>query len=223
MNRKIIFIGIFTLVIIILTSVYLLFNKQSDIQNPLNNDASIKNNVDDSHATNQLNGLNIISAPINNALIRITKKPFGIKISPEQSPIAPERFAGYHTGVDFETYPDEQNQKVKIYAICDGPLVFKQFVSGYGGAAVQQCKIDNNDVTVIYGHLNLSSIADNLNQSIKAESPLGILGQGFSDETDNERKHLHLGIHKGNDIDIRGYVQTQSELEDWIDFATQFK
>jgi hypothetical protein len=32
----------------------------------------------------------------------ITKKPFGIFINPETSPVQPERFRGYHTGVDVE-------------------------------------------------------------------------------------------------------------------------
>ena len=38
--------------------------------------------------------------PIGQTEERITKKPFGIKISPENSPISPERFSGYHTGID---------------------------------------------------------------------------------------------------------------------------
>lgn len=223
MNRKIIFIGIFILVIIVLTSVYLLSNKQSDIQNPLNNSASIKNNVDDNPATTQLNGLNIVTEPINNALTRITKKPFGIKISPEQSPISPERFSGYHTGVDFETFPEEQSQEVAVYAISTGPLVSKEYINGYGGVAVQQCKIDNNDVTVIYGHLKLSSISVNLAQDLDQGQQIGILGKGNSTETDNERKHLHLGIHQGQTIDLRGYVQNPAELDEWIDVTTLLK
>jgi hypothetical protein len=46
------------------------------------------------------------------------------------------------------------------------------------------------------------------------------LGKGFSSETDNARKHLHLGIHKGKGINYRGYVNTQAELESWIDFES---
>ncbi|NTU99252.1 hypothetical protein HGA64_04600 [Candidatus Falkowbacteria bacterium] len=41
--------------------------------------------------------------PISDALSRVTKKPFGIKVSPKNSSVSPERFTGYHTGVDFET------------------------------------------------------------------------------------------------------------------------
>jgi len=42
------------------------------------------------------------------------------------------------------------------------------------------------------------------------------LGKGYSDETDGERKHLHFAIHKGTKIDVRGYVQTKGELQDWL-------
>jgi hypothetical protein len=49
------------------------------------------------------------------------------------------------------------------------------------------------------------------------ESKLGILGQGFSQETDEERKHLHLAIHQGSSIELRGYVQNPNLLENWID------
>ena len=54
---------------------------------------------------------------------------------------------------------------------------------------------------------------------VEAGSVLGFLGKGFSKETDNERKHLHLGIHKGKTINVSGYVKTKQELENWIDFT----
>ena len=157
--------------------------------------------------------------PISDALERITKKPFGIQISPDNSPIQPERFSGYHTGVDFETYLSEAESDVNIYAICSGPLVYKNWINGYGGVAIQSCKLDGQDVTVLYGHLQLSSIEVSLNNNIQAGSRIGILGKGESTETDNERKHLHLGIHRGTKINLLGYVQTQEDLENWIDIA----
>jgi hypothetical protein len=47
---------------------------------------------------------------------------------------------------------------------------------------------------------------------------LGILGKGYSGETNGERKHLHLGFHKGNGINLLGYVNTQEQLIDgWLD------
>ena len=41
-------------------------------------------------------------------------------------------------------------------------------------------------------------------------------GNGYSAETDGERKHLHLGIHKGTAVDISGYVANAAQLKPWI-------
>ena len=164
-----------------------------------------------------------IAEPISYALTRITKKSFGIKVTPQDSPVQPERFSGYHTGVDFETFPDEQNSDVQIYAICAGPLISKKIATGYGGVAVQQCQIENADVTVIYGHLRLTSITANLNQILESGQTLGLLGTGFSTETSGERKHLHLGIHQGKNINLLGYVQSQGDLTQWLDFKALFE
>jgi murein DD-endopeptidase MepM/ murein hydrolase activator NlpD len=158
-----------------------------------------------------------ILPPIDNFESRITKKPFGIKVSPGNSPVSPERFSGYHTGTDFETTADEQNTDVSIFAICDGNLILKKQASGYGGVVVQTCKIHNEDMTIIYGHLKLSSINTQTNQFLKAGDKIGILGKGYSSETDGERKHLHLAIHKGKGINLLGYVQNQNDLNNWID------
>lgn len=165
----------------------------------------------------------LLALPIDQALSRITKKPFGIKVSPNNSPVSPEKFSGYHTGVDFETLPEEQDVDVPIYAVCSGQLLLKKWASGYGGVAVQKCSIENQDVTIIYGHLNLSSINITTGQKIAAGEKIGILGKGYSAETDGERKHLHLGIHKGLAINLLGYVQNKTELENWIDAMKYLK
>lgn len=39
------------------------------------------------------------------------------------------------------------------------------------------------------------------------------LGNGYSSDTDGERKHLHLGIHLGEVVDIRGYVQKKNSCK----------
>ena len=67
----------------------------------------------------------VLALPLNNALARVTKKPFGLKVSPGHSPVTPERFSGYHAGVDFETLSSEQKQPVGVMAICTGNLIFK--------------------------------------------------------------------------------------------------
>ena len=158
-----------------------------------------------------------LALPINNAMTRVTKKPFGIYITPKTSPVQPERFTGFHTGADFETIPAEQKIDVPIYAICDGKLLMKKYASGYGGVAVESCTIDSNPVTVIYGHLRLASVKPNPGDKLDAGEQIAVLGTGYSSETDGERKHLHLGIHKGSAIDILGYVQKQTDLNGWID------
>ena len=158
-----------------------------------------------------------LSLPLADALTRVTKKTFGLYVSPGHSPVSPEKFTGYHTGVDFETLPSEQNTDMSISVICSGPLLVKKYATGYGGVVVQRCSINDQAVTVVYGHLRLASISARLNTTLPAGTKLGVLGTGYSTETDGERKHLHLGIHKGSAINILGYVQTKAALVDWID------
>jgi hypothetical protein len=158
-----------------------------------------------------------IKMPIDRAAERITKKPFGKYVDANNSPVSPERFKGYHVAVDFETFEDEQDKDVEIFAICAGPLLVKKSADGYGGVMVQKCDIENQVVTVLYGHLRLSSIKQKIGQEIKSGESLGVLGTGYTAETDNERKHLHLSIHKGADPILTGYVQNQSSLSAWLD------
>ncbi len=155
--------------------------------------------------------------PISGALARVTKKPFGIKISPDNSPVSPEKFSGYHTGVDFETSEAEQNMAVPIYTICSGKLLVKKQATGYGGVVVQACEINQQAMTVVYGHLNLSSVSVKINQELKTGEQIGILGQGYSVETDGERKHLHLSIHRGQSVVLLGYVPESAQLKAWLD------
>lgn len=165
-------------------------------------------------------GTKFFGEPISHALSRITKKPFGIYITPKTSPVQPEKFTGYHTGVDFETSPAEADTDVSVYAICDGPLLEKITASGYGGVAVQRCSLDGPAVTIVYGHIKLASVTATVGQQLAHGQQLAILGKGYSIETDGERKHLHLGIHKGSTINILGYVQKQADLSQWLDWTT---
>lgn len=155
--------------------------------------------------------------PLDKASQRVTKKKFGTYVTPKNSPVQPERFMGYHTGVDFEILPDEKTQDVTVHAVCSGTLVLKEYASGYGGVATQSCSLNGESITVIYGHLRLSSIALNDGDSIETGEKLGVLGTGYSSETDGERKHLHLAFHKGTATNILGYVSSKDQLSDWID------
>lgn len=162
----------------------------------------------------------VINNPLENAQNRITKKPFGIKVSPQNSPVQPERFSGFHTGADFEVTPEEINKEMVVKSICDGQILAVQRVTGYGGVIVESCIINNQPATVLYGHLNLAgdvkvSIGDKVTQG----QAIGVLGNDKSYQTDGERKHLHLSIHKGTNIDYRGYVQNPSELDSFLDPA----
>jgi murein DD-endopeptidase MepM/ murein hydrolase activator NlpD len=165
----------------------------------------------------------LIAEPIANALARVTKKPFGIHVSPGHSPVSPERFTGYHTGVDFEAFTSEASSAVPVYAICTGTLAIKETARGYGGMAVEKCKIGGQDVTVVYGHLKLTSISAKVGEKLSGGEQLAILGKGYSTETAGERKHLHLGIHKGTVINTSGYVSSAAQLSGWIDIEQLLK
>ncbi|OGZ31968.1 MAG: hypothetical protein A2V69_03615 [Candidatus Portnoybacteria bacterium RBG_13_40_8] len=206
---------IILLILVILTAfglvIYLGKNKQNSQMQEQNNNPP--QNIPESNDSEKF------SSPIDRWSERITKKPFGIYISPNSSPIQPEHFSGYHTGSDFEIFPDEEDKDVEIKTVCSGKLLEKRYVSGYGGTIVQQCEFENQDITVLYGHLKLSSIGININQQIFAGDKIGILGKGFSSETDGERKHLHISIHKGTNINLAGYVQNSGQLSNWIDIV----
>ncbi|MDD5692916.1 MAG: M23 family metallopeptidase [Patescibacteria group bacterium] len=162
-----------------------------------------------------------IVEPISHAKDRVTKKPFGIYITPSNSPIQPERFTGYHTGTDFEVTNAELTQVIAVSALCEGKILIKQWVSGYGGVIIQSCNINNEAVTVLYGHLDINgSNIPAVGSSITAGEHLATLGAAYSHDTDGERKHLHVGIHKGTEIDYSGYVQNKNELSSWIDAMT---
>ncbi|MBI5530549.1 MAG: M23 family metallopeptidase [Candidatus Doudnabacteria bacterium] len=164
-----------------------------------------------------------LSMPIANGLGRITKKPFGIYITPQNSPVSPEKFKGYHTGTDFETTVEEQDADVAISAACDGELLLKKYATGYGGVMVQSCVLNGENVTVLYGHLKLASITLKVGDSIVAGQNLGILGKGYSTETDGERKHLHLSIHKGTGVVLLGYTQNKADLSSWLNAEDYLK
>ena len=152
--------------------------------------------------------------PIANFLTGQTKKVFGQYITPQNSPIQPEKFTGYHTGVDIEE--DQNDVDVPVFAISDGTVKFSGKVSGYGGVLIYETTINNETVTILYGHIRLSSATKSVGEEVSKGDKLAVLGSPYFSETDGERKHLHFSIHKGSAIEYRGYVQNQSELSNWI-------
>ena len=158
-----------------------------------------------------------LTSPLDRPAERATKKLFGTYITPKTSPVQPERFTGYHTGVDFETFASEAHVDVPVVAACSGKVRAAQYVSGYGGVLVQQCVVAGQTVTALYGHLRLSSLSVDVGTTLAAGTRFAVLGTGFSSETDGERKHLHLSLHKGTAINWKGYVSTKGALVDWLD------
>ena len=160
------------------------------------------------------NDLTSLVEPVAEFKKRITKKPFGIFITPQDSPVQPEKFTGYHNGVDIE-YQDSITE-VPIYAIADGTVVYASTASGYGGVVSIQHQINGQNYMAIYGHLNPASLIKN-NSTVKAGQKIGILGEGFSNETDEERKHLHFSLRLGNNLNLAGYVKNKIDLDNWVD------
>lgn len=194
-----------------------LYKSAKDIKQSLSGSSKISKTLDITSVIAPPTPFSNLTEPITSSLERITKKPFGIKISPTSSPITPEKFSGFHTGTDFEILENEENSEVPVYAICDGDILLKKSATGYGGVVVQECNIDNEPVTVIYGHLRLQSINAEIGDKLNAGERLGVLGKSYSTETGNERKHLHLGIHKGTAVNILGYTTKQTDLANWLD------
>lgn len=228
--KKKIYISIFFVLAIILIAVFFVNKKVQapEVSSQLSADSLQESNTNTQNTKN--NNQSASSAdeqvqqvqqktiePIDGAKARITKKPFGIFISKQNSPVSPERFSGYHAGIDLEITPEEQNIDVQVLALCEGKLLAVRNASGYGGVAVQSCILDEQVVTVIYGHIELASMSAKVGDVLKAGDFLANLGDAYSSETDGERKHLHLGIHKGTSINILGYVGLQSELSAWKD------
>lgn len=163
-----------------------------------------------------------LSWPLERAAYRNTPLHFGLYVTPdpEMNPISPpERFTGFHAGTDFEITPDETDGDVEVFAICSGNVVHSGFVEGYGGLIAEACIIDNKPVVVLYGHLQIDSLPANQSHLV-AGTKIGLLGAQKSHDTDDNRKHLHLGIHRGTDVVYLGYVQKESDLKDFIDPQT---
>jgi murein DD-endopeptidase MepM/ murein hydrolase activator NlpD len=145
---------------------------------------------------------------------------FGMYVTPDpkNNPIdPPERFSGYHTGLDLEILPGEDGKDVVVHSACEGPLKHKGEAEGYGGLLVQTCKYRDEEVTVLYGHVDPGSVGANIGDRLKAGQRIAILGDNKSAETSFTRKHLHFQIHKGEELQLLGYVQNQSELADYLD------
>lgn len=134
-------------------------------------------------------------------------KKFGQYISPEfylgQESLYPNKFLGYHAGDDLEILPNELNQKVPVYAISGGIITYFGKIQGYGGLILEQ--LPNQNLTVLYGHLNLQEIILQVGDKVSPGQKIAYLGHAFSTDSGGERKHLHFGIYRGNGLYFKGY------------------
>ena len=147
--------------------------------------------------------------PVKNFYKNQTVNPFGVYRN--------GRFVGYHSGVDIEVDPEDLDREVPVYAIYDGEVTKVSYAGGYGGVvAIKHNFEGNKDLTSIYGHLRLRDIKVNEGQKITSGYLIGYLGAAYTSETAAERKHLHFGLNKNSDLDIRGYVDNLEELSNWL-------
>ncbi|MDP3888884.1 MAG: M23 family metallopeptidase [bacterium] len=157
--------------------------------------------------------------PMDKFAERITIKSFGQLIDNnfylgKEDLFPNKRYFGYHTGVDLEVFPNEENSDVPIYAVASGTITYIGYITGYGGLILENF----GDHTALYGHLKLSSITLKKGEKVDAGQQLALLGNAFSTETDGERKHLHFGIYKGSDLYFKGHETSLSQLQNkWED------
>lgn len=168
-----------------------------------------------------LNTSELLSWPLDKADQRQILLKFGMYVTPDSAsnPISrPERFTGYHTGLDIEILPEEIEATVPVKTICEGTIIYSGIIEGYGGVVIQECTLNNQPASVLYGHVKPSSIKVSKNDEvIKPETIIAELGDDNSEETGNTRKHLHLGIHKGNHVEFLGYITDEEDLQEFID------
>lgn len=153
--------------------------------------------------------------PVAQFTNHITKKNFGIFITPETSPVEHDRFTGYHTGVDAEF--TDTTTDVPVVAIADGTIVLAKWVNGYGGLIVIRHVINGVALYALYGHLDEASFPSATTTTVLRGQQIAVLGDDHSHETDGVRKHLHFALYAGETMDYRGYVPTEAELAPWLD------
>ena len=159
--------------------------------------------------------------PIDHYYQRQTIKSFGQLINDnfyqgKESLFPFNRFYGYHAGIDLESFPQELDQKVPLYAIGDGTISYIGSLPGYGGVILEQLDLEN--ATALYGHVKIQNLNYKVADKVKAGKILTYLGDAFSTETSKERKHLHFAINIGTDLYFHGHEQTLEILSaKWLD------
>lgn len=163
--------------------------------------------------------------PLDNLHDRPALLTFGLYVTPdpEQNPIdPPERFSGYHVATDYEIVEGEEETDVPVYAVCSGYVTYSGYAGGYGGLLAQRCFIEGQDVVVLYGHVRIDPLPME-GEYVYAGTQISYLANAGSYESGETRKHLHLGMRKGKRLDLRGYVQTEEEVANYLNPAEVLK
>jgi murein DD-endopeptidase MepM/ murein hydrolase activator NlpD len=158
--------------------------------------------------------------PIENYREQLTEKKFGQNIDANfyrgRENLFPTKFLGLHAGDDLEIFPGEENKNVPVYATTTGTVSFSGNVSGHGGVIL--IDITGENLTALYGHLELRSALVKVGDRVSPGQLIAYLGRGFSSETSGERKHLHFAFHKGKNQYFRGHEPDQIALQqNWTD------
>ena len=144
--------------------------------------------------------------PVDEYIERRTFKTFGEYIQ--------DRFSGYHVGDDIE-YVDVE-EEVPVYAIADGIVDLVSWTSGYGGLMIVRHSVEGEAVTAVYGHIDLSSTELKSGDQVAKGQIIAHLGDGETQETDNERKHLHFALYQDEEVRIAGYERFADAVDLWI-------
>ena len=116
--------------------------------------------------------------PLENYWQRQTLKPFAKLVDPDfyidRERLFPNRFYGYHAGVDLEVLPGEDEMALPVYAVGSGVVDFVGPVSGYGGVILQY--LDASKITALYGHVKIAGLKPRSGTRVTAGEKLTVLG-----------------------------------------------
>lgn len=235
MKRYLFFIIAFIILLALAAIVYLVFFRKAKTNSSSNNQASTSSIANSSQSNQTPTSTSTptpaanqpaptLVYPITQFADRITTNDFGqhwpaggttnpdIKVCPKAT-----YYVGFHTANDLETFANEQNTPVPVYAIAAGTVKEAGPVSGYGGLIVLESTINGSVNTIYYGHIDLGTKTVTAGDSVSAGQKIAELGPACSPTNGNVRKHLHFGMHKGTAVDVKGYVPSQSDLSAWTD------
>jgi hypothetical protein len=156
----------------------------------------------------ELPGPSELFYPVDRYSERLTFKEFGQEVH--------DRFNGFHTGDDLEIFEDELEVEIPVYAVADGNVVYKNWISGYGGVIILEHNFQGQLLQSLYGHIDLNQTSLRLGESVTAGTLISYLGDHESRETDQERKHLHFSLYSGTTLRLNGYTPKTRDLVNWV-------